>query len=100
MNKVIEDGLKHFRSKAARYRKLAEKAEAEIARLEALLQERQPTPHALDGAGTSPEYGATSNCVDCGKRIVFCGDGVWLHCEPQNHGHARPNGAIVNPPRQ
>lgn len=59
-----------------------------------------PTPHALDGAGTSPEYGATSNCVDCGKRIVFCGDGVWLHCEPQNHGHARPNGAIVNPPRQ
>lgn len=48
MSKVIEDGLKHFRAKAARYRKLAEKAEAEVARLEALLQERQPTQRALD----------------------------------------------------
>jgi hypothetical protein len=50
MSKVIEDGLKHFRAKAARYRSLAEKAEAEVARLEALLQKRQPTTLAVDTA--------------------------------------------------
>lgn len=49
------------------------------------------------GASTV-EYGATSNCIECGRRIVFCGDGVWLHCQSQLHGHAIPNGAIVNPP--
>jgi ribosomal protein L29 len=62
---------------------------AEIARL---------TLRAPDLAKDVPQFGATSNCVVCRKRIVFCGDGVWLHCEPQDHGHARSNGAIVNPP--
>jgi hypothetical protein len=50
MSKVIENGLKHFRAKAARYRKLAEKAEAEVARLEALSQGSNPTPLAPDAA--------------------------------------------------
>lgn len=51
MRKVIEDGLKHFRAKAARYRKLAEQAEAEVARLEALAQQQsQPTMREPDAS--------------------------------------------------
>lgn len=38
MNKIISDGIKHFKARAARYRELAEKAEAEVARLEAYVQ--------------------------------------------------------------
>lgn len=69
-------------------------------KVETWLQSSGLTQRAADGVGTPPEYGATSNCVVCARRIVFCGDGVWLHCQPQDHGHARPNGAIVNPPRR
>ena len=57
------------------------------------------TKRAADGDTGLPEYGATSHCEVCAKRIVFCGDNVWLHCEPQDHGFARPNGTIENPRR-
>lgn len=42
MSKIIDDALKHFRAKAARYRKLAEQAEKEVARLEKLKAKEQP----------------------------------------------------------
>lgn len=38
----------------------------------------------------TPEYGATSNCKVCARRIVYCNEDAWLHCEPQDHGFACP----------
>ena len=39
-NDVILKGIEHFKAKAERYRKLAEKAEAEVARLKLLAQQQ------------------------------------------------------------
>ena len=58
----------------------------------------RPTPRAAELAKVVPQFGATSNCSICHKRIIFSGEGVWLHCASQKHGSARCNGAIANPP--
>lgn len=103
----MRDVIAELRSELAEYVELHSKVADELGTANHKLMQIEDlskresglTPRAADGYTGLPEYGATSHCEVCAKRIVFCGDNVWLHCEPQDHGFARPNGTIENPRR-
>ena len=75
MSEVIEDGLVYFRKKLNRHLKIVNDCYAEIARLEALQREGNPTTGAVDGAWSlahCPDHKITYNpklgCPACPPR--------------------------------